>query len=84
MQNFTDLDALAKRPLPNAPDGKYPYQVQTKQTSPPAGPTAAFTATHSKLTLFVEKLQSQLKSGPPIKDPAKFVVRLAFAPQHHR
>ena len=48
--------------------------MKAKVTSPPPGPTAADKATHSPLTILVQKLQAQLKLGPPVKDPVKFVV----------
>lgn len=69
----TDLVELANRPLPTAPDGKYSYQVQSKQTAPPPGPTAADKATHSRLSILVEQLQAQFKQGPLIQDPEAFV-----------
>ncbi|EKM48647.1 uncharacterized protein PHACADRAFT_214715 [Phanerochaete carnosa HHB-10118-sp] len=69
----TDLVALANRPLPNAPDGKYPYQVQPKQTAPQSGPTAAYKATHSRLTLLMQKLQTIFEHGPPVHDPGNFI-----------
>ncbi|GJE97837.1 heme peroxidase [Phanerochaete sordida] len=69
----TDLVDLADRPLPTAPDGKYAYQVQAKQTAPPAGPTAADKATHSTLSVLYEELQTMLGQGPLVDDPVNFM-----------
>lgn len=57
---------LADRPLPDAPDGKYAYQVAPKETSPFQGPTPAEVATRSKLTILGKKLESQIAQGLPI------------------
>ena len=68
---------LAERPLPDAPDGKYAYQVKPKETSPFQGPTPADVATRSKTTILKQKIEAQLAQGLPIKpaDIDDFVVR---------
>lgn len=72
------MSHLADRPLPDAPDGKYAYQVAPKETSPFQGPTPAEVATRSKLTILGKKIESQIAQGLPIA-PSKiddFLVRV--------
>lgn len=71
------MSYLAKRPLPDAPDGRYEYQVQAKQTAPPAGPTAAEKATHSPATIFFDTIKSIKLQPVPFKEQIEVVVRAA-------
>ncbi|KAI0094227.1 heme peroxidase [Irpex rosettiformis] len=63
---FADFSHLSARRLPDAPDGRYAYQVQPEVTSPV---DAASQALHSRLTLLVDNVKSLVKQGPLVKDP---------------
>jgi hypothetical protein len=72
---LADVAHLSARKLPDAPDGRYSYQVQPEVTG---APDSASSSLHSRLTLVVDSVRSFVKQGPVVKDPEQVFVSPSY------
>ncbi|KAI0683948.1 heme peroxidase [Cytidiella melzeri] len=63
---LADFAHLSLRKLPDAPDGRYSYQVQPEVTGATDGSSQALQA---RVTQIVDNVKSLVKQGPIVKDP---------------